>query len=237
MTELPTSLVWKKLALEKVKFVTRERIDRYAQELGKRPMESIKYLQKNGYIHRIFRGIFYVSSLEEREYGGYDFTVREMISQGLKIKGVQKWYFGLQSALKLNLMTHEVFNIDYVITNSYRTTKIVRILGSQVKFYVWSDRLHIPGSVIEIRTKNNCSIRYSNPEKTVLDIAYKRYIDNLPRIQGPINEYWEMLDKKKVTDYIKRYPLGFQKELEGLIQLSNDNVGGLEEVMQTKTIY
>ena len=60
-----------------------------------------------------------------------------VIGEGLKIKGVKNWYFGLETALKLNTMTHEYFTIDYVISDQYRTTKTIHILDKDFKFIKW----------------------------------------------------------------------------------------------------
>ncbi len=63
-----------------------------------------------------------------------------MISKALKIKGVKHWYFGLETALKINNMTHEYFTMNFVITDSYRTTKIINILDTKFQFLKWSQK-------------------------------------------------------------------------------------------------
>ena len=75
------------------------------------------------YIIRIFRGIFYVKSLEEIKYKKVKYNHLELVAKGLELKGVKHWYFGLHTALKLNNATHEYFTIDYVITDSFYRNK------------------------------------------------------------------------------------------------------------------
>ena len=70
----------------------------------------------------------------------------EIIKNGLIIKGVKKWYFGLETALKLNNMTNEYFTIDYVVNDSifrvfenFNACKLnlrgYTIIGIQMPFY------------------------------------------------------------------------------------------------------
>lgn len=210
MTQLKTSLIWEKLNLNNVRIVTGYILDQYAKELGKDPVDSVRYLQRHGYIHRVLRGIFYVSDYRELDRGGFDYSLQEMISEAMGIKKVERWYFGLESALSLSRMTHEHFNIEYVITNSYRTTKTINILGTPVRFYSWSDNLHIDGSLEQLRTKHDIVISYSDNEKTVLDLAYKKYIDGNRNVIDPLLEYSEKCDPVKLRSYLAEYPPGFR---------------------------
>jgi len=119
---MKTSLIWKRLLIVGKKIVGSSEIKSLARELGKNEERSLYYLQEEGYIVRIFRGIFYVKTMEERELGTFNNTIYEIVALALKEKGVENWYFGLENGLKINNMTHEYFTIDYVITDSYRTT-------------------------------------------------------------------------------------------------------------------
>ena len=206
-----TSLVWEKFLLEKKKIVTSEEIRELSVGLSKDRDRVIDYLQHNGYIVRILRGIFYVKSLEERERDKYDISIYEMIALAMKKKGVENWYFGLESALKLNNMTHEYFTLDFVLTDSYRTTKIIEILDRRFQFLKRSHSYFTFGII-----KKN-GFRYSDKEKTMLDIAYGKYRENrestLPiRI---IHEYKRYLDEKKLKKYLKHYPKRFQEAIGG----------------------
>lgn len=206
-----TSLVWDKFLIEKKKIVSSEEIGELSVGLSKNSDRVIDYLQHNGYIVRIFRGIFYVKSLEERERKKYDISIYEMIALAMGKKGVENWYFGLETALKLNNMTHEYFTIDFILTDSYRTTKVIEILDRRFQFLKRTHNYFTFG-IIE---KNG--FRYSDKEKTILDIAYKKYRENrestLPiRI---IQEYSRYLDEKKFKKYLKHYPKRFQNAIGG----------------------
>ncbi|WP_147654227.1 type IV toxin-antitoxin system AbiEi family antitoxin domain-containing protein [Methanomassiliicoccus luminyensis] len=206
-----TSVIWDRLNLNNVRFVSRETLDQYARELGKNPADSMKYLQRHGYIHRVLRGFFYVSDYKDLDRGGFEYSLQEMISEAMKVKNVKKWYFGLESALKLNLMTHEHFNIDYVITDSFRTTKTIEILKRPVRFYSWSGRIHIDGSLKQYRSKHGITIPYSDVEKTVLDLAYKTYIGRSGNVIDPVLEYREECDPMKLRSYLMEYPPAFRE--------------------------
>lgn len=58
----------------------------------------------------------------------------ELVSKGLELKGVKNWYFGLYTALKFNLATHESFTITYVITNKLYRNKPISIDNHKFKF-------------------------------------------------------------------------------------------------------
>ena len=130
-----------------------------------------------------------------------------MVSNALDIKGVKHWYFGLETALKFNNMTHEYFTINYVITDSYRTTKVIHILNSNFEFLKWNEK-HFTFGIV----KNN-RLRYSDREKTVLDLIYKRYRKNrdLDIVTSPLIEYIEILDRKKLMNYLENYSQRFNK--------------------------
>ena len=108
----------KKFHLENIKYITSNKIKEYCNMLNLDYGNIIRYLLRHGYVIRIFKGIFYVKSLEEFKYGGLEVSELDLVSKGLDLKRVEKWYFGLYTALKLNNATHEYFTIYYVITDS-----------------------------------------------------------------------------------------------------------------------
>ncbi len=189
------------------RIVTSAEIREMARNLGKNEWGSLDYLQKHGYIYRILKGIFYVRSPEERERGFFQLSVYEMVSKALKIKGVRNWYFGLETALKLNNMTHEYFTVNYVITDSYRTTKIIQILALKFRFFKWSEK-HFKFGILK---KNG--LRYSDREKTVLDMINKRHRKNKDPtyVFSPLDEYIEVLDAKKLMKYLEHFSERFQR--------------------------
>lgn len=200
-------LVWRKLLLDGDKIVTSEKIRQAAQNLGKDYTRSLRYLQEHGYLMRIFRGIFYVNSPEERDAGTSDRPVFKIVAEALALKSVKHWYIGLETALRINGLTHEYYTVNYVITDSYRTTKVIRIADARFQFLKWSRR-HFESGI-----RRAFDLKFSDREKTILDLVYKRYIDSRDESNAisPFMEYKKMLDKSKVRNYLAEYPRRVQE--------------------------
>jgi len=207
------SVIWKKLVIKNIKIATSQEIKILSKELNKDYDKVVHYLQKYGYIYRIFKGVFYIKTPNEIKLGRFDLSPYEILSQALKIKGVKNWYFGLETALKINKMTHEYFTVDYIISDQYRTTKAIHILNRDFKFIKWRDSLTTFG-IISSKSK----LRYSDKEKTVLDIAYREKLNNSEdRAISIIKEYSEMTDKIKIREYLEHYPQVIKTLLQGHI--------------------
>ena len=213
MTKITTPLIWKKLIIEGRKIATSAEIRQMALDLGKGDERSLRYLQEHGYIYRILRGIFYIKSPEERERGFFTYSKYEMVSSAMKHKGIRNWYFGLETALRLNNMTHEYFTVDFVITDSFRTTKIINIIDTKFQFFKWSKKHFMFG----IMKKNG--LAYSDREKTVLDIAYRLYLSTCDpeSVISPLRDYEYLLNRNILSSYLGFYPLQFQKIIRGAL--------------------
>ncbi len=212
--QIPYSAIWSRLNAQGKQFASRETIGLMAGELGRDTQKSIDYLQRNGYLHRVFRGIFYVPNHKERALGRPDYSIHELVSQGLRHKGEKRWYFGLESALVLNGMTHEHFDTEYVITSSYSSGRSIDILGKSVLFIAWKNSLLIPEAITSIRTSHAVTIPYSDPEKTLLDLAYRKYTTRRRNVVAPLREYESSCDRDVLTRYLERYPPAFRAIVE-----------------------
>ncbi len=186
-------LIVEKLAWDNKKFITSEEIKYYCRKLSLNYLPTIKYLLRNRYVTRIFRGIFYVYSIEERKLGRSEMNFFEIIKEALKIKGIKNWYFGLESGLKFNNLTHEYFVIDYIINNKIFRAKPIIIMGRKVKFYKLSSKMFSFGII-----KKN--INHSDPEKTLLDLLYLKHYT-----KEEFEEIAESLSKTKLLKYSKNY--------------------------------
>ena len=210
---MKNSMIWKKMIVDGKRYTTSSEIKALAMKLDKDPKRSLSYLQEHEYIIRILRGIFYVKDPEERERDFLRHSIYDMIAEALKIKGVKNWYFGLETALKMNNKTHEYFAVDYLITDSFRTTKVITIIDSKFQFLKWGE-FHF---TFGIRKKN--TIRYSDREKTVLDMIYRRHIitQKSRYTLSPYYDYIELLDRDRIMEYIINYPNEFRKIMEDII--------------------
>jgi len=134
-------LIVEKLARDNKKFILAEEIKDYCRKLSLKYIPTIKYLIRNKYIARIFRGIFYVYSIEERKLGKSEMNSYEILKEALKLKGVKNWYFGLETGLKFNNLTHEYFTIDYILNDKIFRAKPIIIMGRKIKFYKLSSKM------------------------------------------------------------------------------------------------
>ena len=186
-------LIVEKLARDNKKFILSNEIKDYCRKLSLYYLPTIKYLLRNKYLARLFRGIFYIYSIEERKLGKSEMNYFKILKEALKIKGVKNWYFGLETGLKFNNLTHEYFTIDYVINDKIFRAKPIIIMGRKVKFYRLSRKMFVFGII-----KN--SINYSDSEKTLLDLLYLKHYT-----KEEFEEIAEELSKIKLLKYVKNY--------------------------------
>ena len=214
---MKNTIIWEKMVIEDMKIITSEQIDTLAKRIGKNGEDIRDYLLKEGYIVRIFKGIFYVLSYDERRRSFpkksvfyHEMSIYDIVRMALEAKGVKKWYFGLETALKMNLMTHEYFTMDFVITDSFRTTQPIDIIGYKYKFFQWS-KWHFQQGIIKRK-----GLPFSDKEKTVLDLIYQSHRKgaNLDFTLGPYREYHNKIDILKFKKYLLNYPERFQRRIE-----------------------
>ena len=186
-------LIVEKLARDNKKFILSDEIKDYCRKLSLDYLPTIKYLLRNKYLARVFRGIFYVYSIAERKLGKSEMNSFEILKEALKIKGVKNWYFGLETGLKFNNLTHEYFTIDYVINDKIFRAKSMIIMGRKIKFYRLSSKMFLFGII-----KKN--INYSDSEKTLLDLLYLRHYT-----KEEFEEIAEELSKTRLLKYAKNY--------------------------------
>jgi len=204
-------LLVKKIERLGSRYLTREELKKLTNELGMGYLLAIGYLTANKYLVRVMRGIFYVKSVEERKLSRLDVNHLDAIREAMKLKGVKNWYFGLETAISLNNLTHEYLPTTYVISDTIGRPKPFEILGHKVKFIKVSKNLFGFG-VIE---KN---IPYSDAEKTLLDTIYLGKYNSLTEaeITDKTTELMEHCSKKKLENYMGGYPKSVKKVLEKL---------------------
>ena len=198
-------LIVEKLARDNKKFILADEIKDYCRKLSLDYLPTIKYLLRNKYLARVFRGIFYVYSIAERKLGKSEMNSFEILKEALKIKGVKNWYFGLETGLKFNNLTHEYFTIDYVINDKIFRAKSMIIMGRKIKFYRLSSKMFLFGII-----KKN--INYSDSEKTLLDLLYLKHYT-----KEEFEEIAEELSKTRLLKYAKNYDkrvINIAKELK-----------------------
>ena len=210
------SVLIEKLWLENKEFVSSKDLKKYCKVMNLDYDSVIHYLLKRKSLIRIFRGIFYVKSMEEFKLGKSKYNHLELVSKGLELKGIKNWYFGLHTALKHNNITHEHFAVEDVISDSLFRAKPVSIAGYKFNFVKISSSLLGFG----IMHDHNTTLRYSDPEKTILDFIYLSKHDGIPtdRIIMDVSGWSRTVSKNKLKKYSKNYPKTVSKVIERMIK-------------------
>jgi len=190
------------------KVTTRNEINEACRKFRVNPKNTINYMISYGFFIRILRGLYYVKSVDEFKLGKA-VDAYKSISLGMDKLKID-WYFGLYTSLRLNGLTHEFFETIFVLNSSIFRPKEIKIAGEKVKFIKLKGRLFGFG----ILERNG--IKFSNPEKTVLDFIYIfRYRGvGEERIISIIEDYGKGLEKKKLKAYLKFYPKSVSKVVE-----------------------
>ncbi len=213
MIQNATALLLRKLRIDRKFFITDNELKEYCKNFELDYGYICRYYQRRGIFVRIFRGIFYVKSAEEVDMGHIKYNHLELVSKGLELKGVTNWYFGLYTALKLNEMTHEHFTTEEVISSKILRTVPITIADHKFHFTKLNPKLTSFG-IIKRRTRiGSTNLKYSDPEKTVLDFVYLWKYEGLSenRIKMAIREWTVGLDKKKLMRYTEKYPKTVRK--------------------------
>ncbi|ALM76275.1 type IV toxin-antitoxin system AbiEi family antitoxin domain-containing protein [Thermococcus barophilus] len=168
----------------------------------------LNYLQYRGYIIRIFRGVYYVKTLEEFLSDSQP-SVYELIAMAMEMKTPQ-WYFGLFTALRLNGVTYEYFTKIFVISDSVKRTKPITIAGESVEF------IKIKPPLARFGIRQNGIVKYSNLEKTLLDFLYLSSYRSISRELAlkVFKEYLPKADLRILKRYAKQYPKSILKLVE-----------------------
>ena len=199
--------IWRKLVLDGPVIVSSEDLEDMATAAGHRPVRAINYLKSHGYIDGVLKGTYYVRSPREVELGYTSRPSLDIVAMALEVLGVERWYFGLETALKLNAITHEYYDVTYVITDSIRTTRTVSALDLKLRCIRWRPAL------LSFGVRRTGNLRFSDPEKTLLDMAYRASYKGADPLES-----WRQaegmnvqLDATKLRRYLKSYPKRLRK--------------------------
>ncbi len=203
---IKSSILLKRIRIENKEFITAEELKRYCKLMSLNYEKTVRYFISRGYLTRIFKGIFYVKPLEEIKLGRPKYNNLELVARGLELKGVTNWYFGLYSALKFNNMTHESFSVDCVINDKLLRSKPINIAGYKYRFIKLAPKLFQFGIIID-------NLKYSDPEKTILDFIYIWRYNGVPRekIILDVSEWAKDISREKTIKYSSIYPKTVQE--------------------------
>jgi predicted transcriptional regulator of viral defense system len=179
---------------------TRTEIQAACRRFGADPERTLNFMISYGYLIRILRGLYYVRTLEEFKLEKAPGVLR-LLSLGLSRLRV-RWYFGLHTALALNGLTHEFPGVTFVLNDAIFRPKDIRVAGERVRFVKLKPRLF--GFGITERD----GIRFSDAEKTILDMVYLSRYRGVPRARAVsmASEHRRNLKREKLKAYLRFYP-------------------------------
>jgi predicted transcriptional regulator of viral defense system len=188
--------------MDRKEFVTAEELKTYCKSTSMDYATVVSYFVKRKYFVRVLRGIFYVKSLEEAKLGRSRYNHLELVAEGLELKHVKNWYFGLHTALKLNNMTHETFAVEDVVSDRIFRANPIKIAGYKFRF------VKLSPSLFGFGTKKENGARFSDPEKTLLDFIYVWRYNGIPeeKIVADVSGWAKGASKEKLRAYAKKYP-------------------------------
>ncbi|MEE9378290.1 MAG: hypothetical protein V3V33_09675 [Candidatus Lokiarchaeia archaeon] len=194
--------VLKKIRQDDKEFVLSEELQDYCKDFYVDHRTIGDYLLTRGYLLNILDNIYYVKTEEEILQNKLKYSILELVAKGLDIKKVKNWYFGLYTALTLNNVEYEQDNeYFYLINDQILKAKPTKILGKDFRFLTFKDVLFNFGII-------NNKIKYSDHEKTILDLIYLWQYNNKneSRILIETAKLIKGISEEKLLKYSEYYP-------------------------------
>lgn len=161
----------------------------YERKFGiKGKKDILKYLSRNKYIRRIFSGLYYINSFDERMRNFCEFEDKEVLFMAFNNLNI-RWYVGLEYSLYLQGKKWQTPNEISIINTKFSGKRA--LFGLKVKFYKTKESLFF--GLKEKKTDKGIPFLYSDPAKTHIDRVYFGEVNNLIRI-------------KNTQRYLKEYP-------------------------------
>lgn len=202
--------VLKKIKQDDKEFVTSEELQIYSKDLYLDYRTISNYLVTRGFLLNILDDIYYVKSEEEILQNKLNYSILELVGKGLDLKNVKNWYFGLYTALNLINIEYEHENdMFYLINDQIIKEKPIKILGKNFRFLTFKNALFNFGII-------DNKVKYSDHEKTILDLIYLWQYNHMNESRILINAY-KLLDgisEEKILDYSQYYPISNRKVLK-----------------------
>ncbi|MDG6898388.1 MAG: hypothetical protein JRN24_01485 [Nitrososphaerota archaeon] len=205
-----SAALWEVAAREGREVLASADLSAMADRVGARPEHALRHLRREHYLLPLFRGFYYVRTPEEVRLHTERYEPLELFALAARAKGIGEWYYGLETALRLNGLTHEDRREETVVSRSFYRIRGVPIGTRRFVVHKWDPALFRFGLV------RRGSYRVSDPEKTVLDLAY---LDHWRERKGhsPTRTWTEhvgSVDARKVRRYLPRYPEELRRIVE-----------------------
>jgi hypothetical protein len=194
--------VLKKIRQDNIEFITSEELQNYCEDLYFNYKMISNYLISRGYLLNILDNIYYVKKIDEVNQKKIKYSVLELVEKALKKKKIKNWYYGLYTALRLSNIDYRNKNrYFYLINDKIEVVKPIKILGKKFRF------LRFKNTFFNFGIMNN-KVRYSDLEKTILDLIYLWEINHIDE-NKIIIEVLKLLDgilEERIIEYSKYYP-------------------------------
>jgi len=180
--------------------VVKSEVSEVCRRFGADLDATVNFMISYGYFVRVLRGLYYVKTSEEFALKK-SVDVYKVLFLGLNKLKV-KWYFGLYTALGLNGLTHEFSDTIFVVNDKIYRAKEIKVAGEKVKF------IKLAGRLVDFGVVSSEGKRFSDVEKTLLDLVYISRYRSLPegKIVSLIDEYRERVSSSKLKEYLEVYP-------------------------------
>jgi hypothetical protein len=204
-----TSL-WEVPVREGREVLTSKVLSAMARRIGASPAHAVRHLRREGYLLPLFRGFYYLRSPEEMRLHRERHDPLALFALAARAKGIGEWYFGLHTALRLNGLTHEDRREETVVSRRFYRIGGVPIGSRRFVIHKWGPALFGFG------LERQGTYRVSDPEKTVLDLAY---LDHWAARKGhPEARVWmehlSSVRAAKVRRYLRHYPEPMRRRVE-----------------------
>jgi len=161
----------------------------YEEKFGiKSNKDLLKYLSRHRYIRRIFAGVYYINSFDERARNFCEFEDKEILFAVLNKLRI-KWYVGLGYSLYLQGKKWQTPNQISIVNTEFSGIK--NIFGLKVRFFKTKESLFF--GLKQMKTDKEINYFYSDLAKTYIDSVYFKERSNL-------------ISVKHTKEYLKRYP-------------------------------
>lgn len=195
-------LIWESLARRDREVVKTDELRALSLRLGREPRSAVDHLVRSGYLVPLFKGVYHVSHPEEMRLGAPRHSHLELFALAAEATAMGPWYFGLETALRLDGLVAEFRREEAVINGQRLRERGILVGRHRFVLHRWAPEL------LAFGVRKEGRLRISDPAKTVLDLAYRDYWS--ARKGRAATGEWEALvdrvDRRALERHLGRFP-------------------------------
>lgn len=215
-----TNRVLKKIRQDNKEFITSEELQKYSKALYFNYRIISNNLISRGYLVEILDNIYYVKTIDEINQNMLKYSIQELVAKALNKKDFINWYYGLFTALELiNIDYKNQDGFFYLINDRILKNKPIKILGKNFRFLRFKAAFFNFGII-------NGKVKYSNLEKTILDLIYLWEYNHMHenRILIELSKLMDGILEEKILEYSQYYPKSNKNILKKALKNLNCNL-------------